>query len=126
MFVFTVIYSLKKEQKKIKIFKSDFVKENLCKYKIVYKSKILPLQTEFEIVGIEKDYLKIQLICFIDYLYINDIVEGCESFEKIYRNEELRINYSKINRLGCTSYNWSIAVHFFGENTIRIFEYFLI
>ena len=54
-------------------------------------------------------------------MYINDIVEGCESFEKIYRNEELRINYSKINRLGCTSYNWSIAVHFFGENIIRIF-----
>lgn len=61
MIIFTLIYPANNKSNEIKIFKPNFVSKNQNKFKIVYKNKLLPLQSKLIIEDNKIDQIKIQL-----------------------------------------------------------------
>ena len=61
MIIFTLIYSANNKSNKIKIFKPNFVSKNQNKFKIIYKNKLLRLQSKLIIQDNKIDQIKIQL-----------------------------------------------------------------
>lgn len=53
----------------------DFVEKNKYKYKIIYKNKIYPLQSIFNIIGIQVETAKFKLLCYNHTLDNNEIPE---------------------------------------------------
>ena len=53
----------------------DFVEKNKYKYKIVYKNKIYPLQSIFNIIGTQIETEKFKLLCYNHTLDNNEIPE---------------------------------------------------
>ena len=86
-----MVYTLKKEnknakeeEKKIKIFGDDFVKNNKDKCIILYKNEIFPLQKYFLFKDIEKGDQKLE-IHLIEFIFITNrsyMFDGCKSLEE--------------------------------------------
>ena len=59
----------------MKTTKKNFVEKNKYKYKIIYKNKIYPLQSIFNIIGIQAETSKFKLLCYNHTLDNNEIPE---------------------------------------------------
>ncbi len=77
MKIFNSFYSIKQNEKKIKIF--NHAKKYKKKCKIIYKNKIYSLQSKFEIKDNEINQLKIKLISYADIFNPRYLIEGCKS-----------------------------------------------
>ena len=88
MLIVTIIYPIKDKERKIKIFNPNFVKKNKKYCKFIYKNKILPLQTELIANDKNIDKIKIKLVCFCKNIEILNLINGCESFNKLYKYEK--------------------------------------
>jgi hypothetical protein len=69
----------------------DFVEKNKYKYKIIYKNKIYPLQSIFNIIGIQVETAKFKLLCYNHTLDNNEIPEEF-SFYQYLKLEALKTN----------------------------------
>ena len=86
MLIFVINYPTPKNAKVIKIFTRDFVNHYKNQIKIVFKNKIIPLQSELKIENENgnKNYLKIHIICYENDIIINNIFKGLETFKEFY------------------------------------------
>ena len=92
--VFKLIYIIDKNVNKLKIVNKHFVDKNRGKCKIIYRNKILPMQSELVIQDITIKYLKIKLICYCNISSISDITKrnkNLYSFNE-YKNYKNKIN----------------------------------
>ena len=126
MLIVTIIYPIKDNERKIKIFNPNFVKKNKKYCKFIYKNKILPLQTELIINDKNLDKIKIKLVCFCKNIEILNLINGCESFNKVYKyekdkngNDNIKIPfYNSSLMLYANSPNEGI-IKIFGEEFIK-------
>ena len=81
--ILEIIYSIIL-RKTIRIFNPIFVKQNKMKYKIIYKNKIYPLQSQFEFMETKNERAKIKIMCYNDLPNLFYVIKGCESFYEIY------------------------------------------
>ena len=104
-----MVYTLKKEnknakeeEKKIKIFGDDFVKNNKDKCIILYKNEIFPLQKYFLFKDIEKRDQKLE-IHLIEFIFITNrsyMFDGCKSleeFELFKGNEKVDVEEKELD-----------------------------
>ena len=75
----TIVYKVDKNENIIKIFGSDFVKNNQDNCKIIYNSKEYDLQEEFEIKDKNKENLEIKLKGILNITNMKSIFSGCTS-----------------------------------------------
>ena len=124
MKVYELIYSIKKRQKKIKIFNPDFVEKYKNKFKIVYNSKIYPLKSKFDNNANNiSEKFKIKLITFSNLPEQGFILFGIDSLIQFYK--------CKINKTRSKEYKEIIERNFeiskmtykinLKENNIKIF-----
>ena len=133
MSAFEIIYSIKENEKKIKLFNPDFVNKNKNKFKFIYNNKIYPLQNEFFYeykINIEKNKkFKIILICYINFFNIMEITKECESFVKFNKLKKYRTNKNKYSEyLKCSFYGISKMIYKIepGEDKIKIFGFYFV
>ena len=69
----------------------DFVEKNKYKYKIIYKNKIYPLQSIFNIIGIQVETAKFKLLCYNHTLDNNEIPEEFPFYQYL-KLEALKTN----------------------------------
>ena len=131
MKIYIVVYSIKDNTSKVKIFNPNFVNtfKNSCK--IIYKNKILPLKNEFELIDNKKSkILKIKLLSSFEILNYDYIIKGCESFNvffEIKKNKTFFKNYES-NLLKYSYHEMSKLVYYIKEKDedIKIFgKYFV-
>ena len=81
-----------KEDKKVKIFGTNFVENNNDKCIIIYKDRIFPLKEYFDIRDVEKGDNKIEILLLElkDIFDRSSMFEHCESLEEFsFRNEKM-------------------------------------
>ena len=107
----------------------DFVEKNKYKYKIVYKNKIYPLQSIFNIIGIQIETEKFKLLCYNHTLDNNEIPEEFpfydylkfNSLKTIKKNMNMNI-YKYIDYLFYSSHEiLKLIYKIDSPNKIRIF-----
>ena len=130
MLIIEIVYLVKENQKIVKIFKDRFVNKMQKRYKIRYKDKLFPLQSEFKIENEKINKLKISLICYNQYdLVFNDLMKACGDFYELYPSSKYKNNLARF--LGIKDrpfYNWSIIkykkesnngkIHIYGEKFV--------
>ena len=123
--IFEIIFLVKDIKILLNIFHPYFVYHNKTKYRIVYKSKTYPLQSQFNFGDIknEKEKIIIKLICYYNNPNMLDWIKYCESFYAIYVNKkDLKYynNYISFLKL----YDKSKMVYRIDPNTdeIQIFD----
>ena len=94
-----IIYLLKDKRISVKkIFKQSFVKKLKYRCKILYENKLYPLKSEVIIHNKITDQIKIKLLYYNHFSYINDLIRGIESFYLIRISKEHTINYNKLKQ----------------------------
>ena len=73
MKAFKIIYSLKENKIKRKIFVDEFASKYKYKCKIIFNNKSYPLKSDFGYNNKENKDLKIKLICYADIPNISQI-----------------------------------------------------
>lgn len=103
MKVFEIIYSVKQNQNRIKIFNHDFIRKYKNCSKLIYKGKIFPITSEFPITDKNIKKLKIKLITLRKipddiFLYCNQVNQFNK--QRIYKitNDEIKhiVNVQKL------------------------------
>jgi hypothetical protein len=79
------------ESKEEDICLEDFDEKNKYKYKIIYKNKIYPLQSIFNIIGIQAETSKFKLLCYNHTLDNNEIPEEFPFYQYL-KLEALKTN----------------------------------
>ena len=79
------------EDKFIEKLLEIFVEKNKYKYKIIYKNKIYPLQSIFNIIGIQVETAKFKLLCYNHTLDNNEIPEEFPFYQYL-KLEALKTN----------------------------------
>ena len=123
MIIFTLIYPANNKSNEIKIFKPNFVSKNQNKFKIVYKNKLLPLQSKLIIEDNKIDQIKIQLIYYGRDLKIHELIYITESLSDLHINRKFKNNLIRAHKLKFFIFNWIIILYdnFTQENKIKIF-----
>ena len=103
MKVFEIIYSVKQNKNRIKIFNNDFIRKYKNGSKLIYKGKIFPITSEFPITDKNTKKLKIKLITLRKipddiFLYCNQVNQFNK--QRIYKitNDEIKhiVNIQKL------------------------------
>ena len=103
MKVFEIIYSVKQNQNRIKIFNHDFIRKYKNCSKLIYKGKIFPITSEFPITDKNIKKLKIKLITLRKipddiFLYCNQVNQFNK--QRIYKitNDDIKhiVNIQKL------------------------------
>ena len=112
MNIYEIEFTLKNNEKTIKIFNDNFIKNNKYKFKIVYNNKIYPFQNEFSINGNILGNSKIKLISFIFNSEIKNISKYLALSNLIHENKKYKNNINKYSQyLKCSFYELSKIIY---------------
>ena len=127
-FIYAPFYHIKENIIKIEIANPDFVEKNKYKYRIIYKNKIYPLNSELEFKKdeIEDLKIKIKLICYNNLSYIHDKTKNEKSLYKFKKTNKFKkyINryiYSQHLKISANEISEMVYKIKPGRNKIQIF-----
>ena len=102
----TIIYNISKDEGAIKVFGSEFVKNNKAHCKIIYENNELELQKEFDTQKINKDKLEIKLKGVSKITNMSNMFSGCSALCSLPDFDKIdTVNVSSMTNLfnGCSS-----------------------
>ena len=124
MKIYGMVYSF--TNKKVQIFNPNFVKKYKNQYKIIYKNKISPIQSELIVNGNNTDKLTIKLLSFLDIP--DNIFKGCNSLLQFYKIKNNKTNLTGYKEIIKSDFEMSKMIYkivpkekkikIFGENFV--------
>ena len=121
MVILKLIYYVKEAEDKIRIMSNNFVKKYSNKLKIIYKNKISGPREFISISNqIKKVKIYLTFLRKINFDDIIDIIEGCESLNKIYNiGDDFEFIGYQVIKLYYIIKSSDTKIKIFGENFVK-------